>query len=416
MRATRGMRLTAEVRELVYTAHSKQKRFHQLLRTHDAVLFAGGRGSGKTTAGAIEAIRQAVNFQPGKRGVVVVPTYPMLRDATMPEVLRWLPPQLIAAHLRSEHTLRLKNGSEIAFRSATDPNSLRGPNRAWAWFDEPRNLRTREAYDIVIGQLRPTHKVWLTSTPSGVFHWLYDLFIANPLPESAVVSVRSDENPNLPADYAASLRAQYTGAFARQELDAMWVSFEGLIYDNFSLDENVSAAADYDPSLPVIWGVDDGYAEGQGVGTTSYHPRVFLFAQETAQGGIHIFDELYAVNELQEATIARAMSKPYEIAHIAFVDSSAAELKGRLWQAGLQTVGATHAVSEGIKNVRRLIGGGDAPRLLKVHPRCTNLIRELQSYRYDDATNAVVGERKPLKLDDHGADCIRYLCFHLRYA
>jgi hypothetical protein len=66
----------------------------------------------------------------------------------------------------------------------------------------------------------------------------------------------------------------------------------------------------------------------------------------------------------------------------------------------LYTVGATHTVSEGIKNVRRMLGGGELPSLLHIHPRCTALIREFQSYRYAD-TQAVTGEQRPMKQDDH---------------
>jgi phage terminase large subunit len=73
-------------------------------------------------------------------------------------------------------------------------------------------------------------------------------------------------------------------------------------------------------------------------------------------------------------------------------------------------------VSEGTKNIRRLICDGNGVRLLNIHPRCAGLIRELQMYRYDPASNvAAVGEPKPLKLDDHHCDSLRYLCWHLRY-
>ena len=139
----------------VYTAHAKQSRFHHLVRRNTDVLFAGGRGSGKTTAGAIQAILEAIEYQPGERGIVIAPTYPMLKDATMYEFFAWLPRQYVADFNKTDHTLRLTNGSEIVFRSADNPDSLRGPNRAWMWMDEARNLRTQEAYDISSAQLRP---------------------------------------------------------------------------------------------------------------------------------------------------------------------------------------------------------------------------------------------------------------------
>lgn len=378
------------------------------------VLLSGGRGVGKTTSGAIQALIES-EFEPSK-GVIVAPTYPMLRDASMAEFFEWLPRKRINHWHKTDKLLTLTNGSEIAFRSADNPDSLRGANRDWLWFDEPRNVHTREAFDVVFAQLRPRRKAWLTTTPAGIFHWLYGLFIEKPIPNSLVISAKTSENPYLPEDYANSLRQQYTGVFAAQELDAQWVSFEGLIYDNFSLSENVSTDAEYNPNLPVIWGVDDGYAFGQGRGTESYHPRVILFMQATAQGGMNVFAEYVACGELEEVTLENALNMPYQAPELVYIDSSATQLKARIWAKSVQTFGATHQVSEGIKNVRRLIGDGNGVRLLHIHPRCKELIREMQSYRRNPNTSQVKnGEVAPLKMDDHTLDALRYALWKLRF-
>lgn len=398
-----------------YDAHPKQRLFHKCVRQYDFTLFNGGRGSGKTTSGAIQAILEAERYQPASRGVIVAPTFPMLEDASMAEFFKWLPRHHIHEFNKQRKLLTLVNGSEIAFRSAENPDSLRGPNRTWAWLDEPRNLRNREAFDIVAAQLRPTVKCWLTTTPSGVFHWLYDLFIEKPLPSSYVVTVRTDENPYIPQTFAARLKAQYTGTFAQQELDAEWVNFEGRVYDNFSSTENVTPDADYNPALRNIWGVDDGYAYGDGPGHENYHPRVILFMQQTALGGINVVDEYVrcGISDYNE-TIDEALGMGYGRPDIAYIDSSAAMFKGALWNKTIQASGATHEVSEGIKNVRRLICDGNGVRLLKIHPRCKNLIRELLAYRKSESAGKG-GELKPLKIDDHCPDALRYGTWYLRW-
>lgn len=404
--------------ELVYDArkHVKQSAFHNAVRRHDVVLFNGGRGSGKTTAGAIQAILEALEYQPGARGVVVAPSYPMLEDASMAEFFKWLPRSEIGEFFKQRRVLVLRNGSEIAFRSADNPDSLRGPNRAWAWFDEPRNLRTREAFDIVMAQLRPTKKVWLTTTPAGIFHWLYDLFVASPVPNAKVINVRTTDNPYLPPEYHDYLRSQYTGAFAAQELDAQWVSFEGLVYDNFDMAGNVTEDADYRDGLDVLWGVDDGYAYGEGPGHASYHPRVILLAQVTGEGGLNVFAE-YARTGIADYndTLDEVLALPYAEPLLAYVDGAAAMLRGALSERSIINAnGSDRPVVEGIKNVRRLICDANGKRLLHIHPRCANLIRELQSYRYDDrSSQATGGEPKPLKVDDHGPDALRYMSRHL---
>jgi phage terminase large subunit len=194
-----------------------------------------------------------------------------------------------------------------------------------------------------------------------------------------------------------------------------WVQAEGVVYDNFSVEGNVSDEAEYNPDWRLVWGVDDGYAQGAGVGSESYHPRVILLANITPQGGVHVFYEYVMTGELADVSIANVLALPYKRPDIAYVDSSASELKARIWGAGISATGATHPVSEGIKNLRRLVCDGSGIRLLKIHPRCKHLIREFQSYRYNVNSQAVAGEPKPIKQDDHGLDSLRYLTYHLRY-
>jgi len=224
-----------------------------------------------------------------------------------------------------------------------------------------------------------------------------------------------EDNAYLSEAFKQQMRSQYTGVFAAQELDAAFVSFEGLIYPDFSMAENVTTDAEYVPTLPVYWGVDDGYAHGDGIGTTGHHPRCIVQGQQRSDGGFNIFDEYYHTLELPETSIGAVLERPYDKPILALVDSAAPELRRRLAERDIVNAGATHKVSDGIKVVRRFICDGQGVRLLKIHPRCKNLIRELQMYRYDDRGHSVDGgEPKPLKLDDHAPDALRYLLFNFR--
>jgi len=406
---------------LVYNADPKQRLFHRAVRQYNYVYLKGGRNSGKTTAGAIQSIMEAVEYQPGSRGIVVAATYDTVRDAAMKEFFRWLPRQFIKSWNVQHKELILVNGSEIVFRSADNPDNLRGPNRNWAWFEEPRNLKNQEAFNIVTAGLRPTVKAWLTSTPDGIFGWMYKIFHVDPLPSSTVIRVRSSENSHGGIDYVARMKSQYSAKEAQQELEAEDISFEGLVYDNFSVDRNVTTDAEYDPNLGGIeLAIDDGYTLGTGPGTASYHPRVILYCQETALGGLNIFNERYTTGESSyDQTITEMLEypnleHPYPFPDIAYVDSSAAMLRGALTVKGISNTGATHSVAQGIRNVRRMISDANNVVLLKIHPRCKELIREFQSYRYDDRAQ-IDGDRKPLAIDDHGPSSVRYIAFHLRF-
>lgn len=195
---------------------------------------------------------------------------------------------------------------------------------------------------------------------------------------------------------------------------ALAANYAALVYPTFSA-ENVSEEAEYNESWPVWWGVDDGYAFGQGPGHYDYHPRVVLLGQFTPIGGLNIFAEYYeCLIPDYNLTIDTVEGWGYPTPELVSVDSSASMFRAAFNLRGLHNIGATHKVEEGIKNLRRLICDANDVRLLKIHPRCQNLIREMEGYKNDESsTQSKTGERKPMKLDDHGPDALRYLAWRL---
>lgn len=213
--------------------------------------------------------------------------------------------------------------------------------------------------------------------------------------------------------------AQERSALDQQEFDRVhrnqWQVFVGRIYPDFDDALNVNDTAEYNPDWDVYWGMDDGTAYGRGPGTDSYHPRVVVLCQITPQGGLNVFNEYYATRELEDVTIENVLALGYKRPTLIYVDSAAGNLKLRLYEEGFQFFGATHPVSEGIKNLRRLIKSADGQRLLTLHSRCSQLRYEMARYRYADTTTVHAGEQNPLKLDDHGPDALRYIAWKLRY-
>lgn len=191
----------------------------------------------------------------------------------------------------------------------------------------------------------------------------------------------------------------------------------GLVYDVWSdgpPDGNVTEAADFIPGGgDVLWSVDDGYSgkldAATGLYTAESHPRVFGLYQLRHDGTLCRFDERYAVKTLSEQQIAEVRALPYPEPDYAVVDSSAAELRGRLRDADIANFGGTHDVEEGIKEFRRwLAADANGRRRFLVHPRCVQFRSEMASYRRD-----VSG--KLVKQFDHGPDEARMLTWKLRY-
>src|SRR5688500_8139635 len=115
----------------------------------------GGIGSGKSWIGALDLILRAA---PGRLYMAVGPTYVMLRDASLRSFLDH------ARHIGCLREFRRADmiavlamdpdpPAEVVFRSAEDPERLRGPNLSGVWLDEA-SLMEKEAFEVTIGRLR----------------------------------------------------------------------------------------------------------------------------------------------------------------------------------------------------------------------------------------------------------------------
>jgi len=140
------------------------------------------------------------------------------------------PPQKTAARKVSPPSIRLSTGAEVLFRSADDPERLRGPNLSGVSLNEA-SLMPREAYDVCIASLRECgEQGWLSAgfTPKGFGHWTYQVF-GQASPDTAIFHSRTGDNPFNPPGFQQTLERQYGAGSLRasQELDGRFVSMAG---------------------------------------------------------------------------------------------------------------------------------------------------------------------------------------------
>jgi PBSX family phage terminase large subunit len=349
--------------------------------------FVGGIGSGKSFVGALKGIYSGRT--PGSVGLVVAPTYPMLRDATL-HSYRDLLGDGFGQFNKSEMILIIPGGGMILFRSADNPDRLRGPNIDWAHIDEA-SLCPRETWDIVIGRLRGhggAGPCWVTTTPKGR-NWLYERQA-----EMTIFKAATKDNPYLSPEFVTSLERSYTGTFARQELYGEFVAFEGLIYNMFSRDVHIRPASP--EQYPARWlGNDEGYT----------NPSVILDAGTDSDGRVHIFREWYRRGQLQDAVVD-ANKKWHDEIHPRgdVVDSSAAGLIAALRAIGLPAMPHKGRVLDGIGKVQNMLAvAGDGRPRLTIDPSCVQTIAEFESYCWKE------GRDEPEKQNDHAMDTIRYI-------
>lgn len=387
------------------------------------VLLSGSAGGGKSRLAAEKVHGYCLKY-PGATALMMRKTRSSMTNSTvlfMERVVVGNDPNV--KHLPSKARFEYANGSILAYGGMAD-DEQREQIRSigieggldLVWMEEATHFEEKDFMEIaprMRGRAGGWAQVILSTNPDGPSHWINRRMIAGK--EASVYYSGALDNPYNPPEYMSWLN-MLTGVMRERLVDGRWVQAEGAVYPNFEPMYNVSDTAEYNPAWPVYWGVDDGYAYGEGPGHESYHPRVVLLVQETPTGALNVFGEYYRAGVADYAdTIREVLNEGYPAPDLVSIDSSAAMFRGALSQAGLHNVGATHDVSEGIKNVRQLICDGQDVRRLFIHPRCQQLIAEMQSYLYNPRSDAArTGERKPSKVDDHGPDALRYAAWRLR--
>lgn len=353
--------------------------------------FIGAIGSGKTTAGAYRVLSLLQGRPASTLGMVIAPSYRMLADATLRTCLEvWRPFVTQINRTSMTVSLMLQAEHEVLFRSASDPDRLRGPNLHWVWIDEAA-LCPPQTWEIALGRLRAGGEpgfLWITTTPKGR-NWLYQKVGSF----DQIVRATIDDNPFLAPEFVATVKATYQGIFARQELYAEFVTAEGLIYA-FDATRHVA-----DPPPPpyarVIAGVDWGF-----------NVAVVLVLALTVDGTVWVLDEWYARRVTIEEHIAAAqeLRTAYGI-ELFYCDPAMPAYLEQFTRAGLPVAPAVNDFLPGISTVTHYLETGR----LFVAPSCVNTIAEFESYAWRRRRDgAIVKERPALGQPDHAMDALRY--------
>lgn len=149
------------------------------------ILIRSGRGGGKTVVGAQKAMKKIME---GKNGAVVNPDFENFKSSTWDEFRKWIPWDMVVPkqrYRRSESweptrpfTMVFTNGVKVFCKGLKDPESARGPNINWLWYDEGRRDPTGLAWKNAVAAVRvgDTPQAWCTTTPAGSLHWTTTFF------------------------------------------------------------------------------------------------------------------------------------------------------------------------------------------------------------------------------------------------
>ena len=194
-------------------------------------LFLGGRGAGKTFAGASWIKRQT---QKGRNLALVGPTFHDVREVMIegPSGIKslYMPGERPTWHV-SRRQLHFKNGAIAQAFSAEDPDSLRGPQFHAAWADEfcawPKPAETLAMLRFGL-RLGTDPRLVVTTTPRPI------RALRNLIAEPGTVDTRAPTSANadhLAPAFLSTLQGLYGGTrLAAQELDGLIVEGEGGLF------------------------------------------------------------------------------------------------------------------------------------------------------------------------------------------
>ncbi|WP_374729276.1 DNA-packaging protein [Roseitalea porphyridii] len=363
-------------------------------------LLLGGRGSGKTRAGAEWVHGLASAVLPFARTVTSPIALVGETLADVREVMIDGPAGILACarHNRpvyeaTRRRLVWPNGVVAQAFSAHDPGSLRGPQFAAAWCDEAMKWpHPREAWDMLQFGLRlgDWPRLAATTTPRPL------KLLAEIMADAATVTTRMrtvDNAANLAGTFLARMRDRYGGTrLGRQELDAeILAEREDALWTRAMLDRvRIGAPADY---ARIVVAVDPPASAKQ----TSDACGIVV-AGMTDNGAIHVLGD----HSVSAAAPSQWAGRAVAAYHAAGADILVAEVN----QGGdmVRSVIATVDDSVNVRAVRATRG-----KWLRAEPvaalyeqgrvRHVGVLAELEDEMCDFGLDGLSSNRSPDRLD-----------------
>ena len=345
----------------------------------------------------------------------------MLRDATTVALVEVLDRTRIPYdYNRAENCLTMRETrSRILFRAVEEFERLRGSNLAWFGLDE-LTYTQRDAWLRLEGRLRDPKATRLCGfavwTPKG-YDWVYERFIATPVEGYETIIAKPFENRFLLGrvpDYYLRLKSSYDPRFYEQEVLGAYLSLNvRRVYHSFDRFENV-AEVETDGRRPLLWALD-----------FNVDPMSSVIAQIGAQG-VTVLDEIAlsraSTRQACQEFAGRFPRHPGGL--IVYADASGKSMQS---SSGTSDVGVLREffrdgaygavdfriprknppVRERVTLMNAKLGAADGARLLHVHPRCQELIKDFEQVTYKENSQVIDKEKDPKRT--HLSDALGYL-------
>jgi len=418
-----------------YKPLDHQEAFHASSAQYRMLI--GGFASGKTTASCAEIAIHALGT-PNGRSLITAPTLSQVREAVIPELIKFLPPWFVTSATKNPNPhFTLTNGHEILIFSSQDQEKLRSLNLTAFYIEEASGVKY-EIFDQLMTRLR--NKAGVIKDKEGYEigykfmgivstnpedGWIKDRFllVSNKIYGSVSIDTTVYENlkarePNrhfhsfisstrdnnhIAQGYIERATAGKSAKWIRKYIDCFLDIQEGAVYPEFS--KYLVEPFEIPEEWPRIGGFDPGFNDPTAVCLAAIDPR---------NGDIYIYDDYYERNQPVGYHAKKIIPKirPYEFLFNLQADPSVEKRNDR----DLQTYSsyfytltkivlepANNDILYGIEKVRDYFYSGK----LKVFNSCENMKMEAQLYMYPDGGRMHM--EKPIDRDNHLMDAMRYM-------
>lgn len=356
----------------------------------------------------------------------IAPSYRQAEMIAWKLILKTLPPEIVKRQNNMKLEIELWNGSLIELKGTENEDSLRGAGLDFCVLDEYAFMKPH-IWGMIIQPMFATTggRALFIGTPNGKGHF-YELYLEGLKegPQYRSFRFKSIESPYVDRDFIETERKRLPDNVFRQEYEAEFEDFTGLIYPEFHHSYHVIEPF----NIPPLWNRVHAIDPSISTGVTGA-----LFTAIDDKNNIIIYDEYYEADKMVSEHVYEISRKCDTKTDTILIDPHSANKtipkEGRYYapideyrSAGLfPSLGET-SVETGINSVRERLKIDP----LKEHPynnvkgspsifvfkTCEKYIWEKERYRWADRPESKLGIMKPVpyKKWDHLQDCERYIC------
>ncbi len=361
------------------------KVFNHLQRSDKKIVVEqGGTRSGKTYNILLWIIFEYTYRNTGKTITICRKSFPSLRASVMRDFLDILRAYELyneEYHNKSSNEYHL-NGNLVEFISLDQPQKIRGRKRNLLYINEGNELFYEDWQQLVF---RTDGRIIIDYNPSDSFHWIYDRVI--PREDCDFYQTTYRDNPFLDKSIVDEIERL-------RDTDEDYWRIYGLGERGMSratIFQFGQAEIPTEAKL-ISYGLDFGYT----------NDPTALVAVYQLENNLYLDELIYRTGLTNRDIHAHFQSFSLDRRDEVFADSAEPKSIDELHRFGWNvkpTVKGADSVNAGIDILKR--------HKLFVTPRSSNLIKELQNYKWVEDKNGNL-LNKPIDAFNHGIDAARY--------